>query len=386
MPTEVVMPQMGESITEGTLTKWLKKPGDTVARDEPLFEISTDKVDAEIPSPVAGVLSEIKLQEGTTATINTVVCTINDAGSSTTSTPAPQAAPAKEDTVTPAAAATAAKDVAEAKAATAPAGSQGTAPSASGPATEILMPQMGESITEGTITKWLKKVGDTVQRDEPIFEISTDKVDAEIPSPAEGVLTEIKVPEGSTVTINTVVALIGTSGSSAPPLPAAPLASGASSSTLSSRPEAQGAALERSAVPASASQTGPLRSSPLVRKIASENNIDLSGVLAPARPVASPSPTSWATSQTRALLPDLPRSSRAKPQQLPRRHLTQPPSPPTSKHLLRLRPPLRPRPQARLHLSLANSFPCPRCAPSLPGAWSNPSRPARMFTPSSRWT
>src|SRR5271163_1336975 len=106
MPTEVVMPQMGESITEGTLTKWLKKPGDTVARDEPLFEISTDKVDAEIPSPVAGTLGEIKVQEGATVNINTVVCTVEEAGTAA----APSAAPAakKEDTVTPAAVATAA--------------------------------------------------------------------------------------------------------------------------------------------------------------------------------------------------------------------------------------------------------------------------------------
>src|SRR6202007_372941 len=111
----------------------------------------------------------------------------------------------KEDTVTPAAVATAAKDVAASAAAVAPA-------AAAGPGTEVLMPQMGESITEGTITKWLKKVGDTVARDEPIFEISTDKVDAEIPSPVAGTLSEIKVQEGATVTINTVVAVIGGGG------------------------------------------------------------------------------------------------------------------------------------------------------------------------------
>src|ERR1700735_4616965 len=104
MPTDVVMPQMGESITEGTLTKWLKKPGDTVSRDEPLFEISTDKVDAEIPSPAAGTLGELKDQEGATVTAGTIVCSINEAGAAASSTPA--AAPAKEDTVTPAAAAT----------------------------------------------------------------------------------------------------------------------------------------------------------------------------------------------------------------------------------------------------------------------------------------
>ncbi len=164
MPTDVIMPQMGESIVEGTITKWLKKPGDHVEKDEPLFEISTDKVDAEIPSPVAGILTEIKVPEGATVGINTVVAVIG-----------------------------------------------GSAPAAktAAHATDIVMPQMGESIVEGTITKWLKKVGDHVEKDEPLFEISTDKVDAEIPSPIAGTLTEIKVPEGATVEINTVVAVIG---------------------------------------------------------------------------------------------------------------------------------------------------------------------------------
>src|SRR5271170_1324915 len=199
MPTDVVMPQMGESITEGTITKWLKKPGDTIQRDEPLFEISTDKVDAEIPSPAAGTLKEIKISEGTTVQINTVVCSIDEAGSSS-------AAPASAKAETAAAPAVNTVTLAAANTASAV---QGNAPAAAGPGTEVLMPQMGESITEGTITKWLKKVGDTVQRDEPIFEISTDKVDAEIPSPIAGVLSEIKVPEGSTVQINTVVAVIG---------------------------------------------------------------------------------------------------------------------------------------------------------------------------------
>jgi pyruvate dehydrogenase E2 component (dihydrolipoamide acetyltransferase) len=254
MPTDVVMPQMGESITEGTLTKWLKKPGDTVARDEPLFEISTDKVDAEIPSPAAGTLGEIKIQEGTTVSINTVVCTINEEGGAAALTPAP-----KEDTVTPAAVATAAKDVAATAEATAPA-------TEAGPGTEVPMPQMGESITEGTITKWLKRVGDTVARDEPLFEISTDKVDAEIPSPVAGTLTEIKVQEGATVTVNTVVAVIG-GGASVPaatPVVAAPTPAAAPAPV---------------ATPAPAASLGEgQRSSPLVRKIAKENNVDLSVV------------------------------------------------------------------------------------------------------------
>ena len=290
MPTEVVMPQMGESITEGTITKWLKKPGEAVERDEPLFEISTDKVDAEIPSPSAGTLDEIKVQEGATVGINTVVCTLSETGASTSA----PAAPSSVTTPAPAAraetAGAAANDSAEPAAVDSPAATQGNpaavpgtesgpaAPaSSSGPATEILMPQMGESITEGTITKWLKKVGDSVQRDEPIFEISTDKVDAEIPSPIAGKLTEIKVNEGQTVTINTVVALIGGAGSTAVPA-AAPAAQ-------PSVPQAAPAAQQNgkpSAAPgspsASATQGEPQRSSPLVRKIAKDNNVDLSQV------------------------------------------------------------------------------------------------------------
>ncbi len=260
MPTDVVMPQMGESITEGTLTKWLKKPGDTVARDEPLFEISTDKVDAEIPSPAAGTLGDIKVQEGATVTVGTVVCAIEESGA----TAKPAAAAPKAESVTPAAAVTAASDTAAAAEATAPAGQ------ASGPGTEVLMPQMGESITEGTLTKWLKKVGDTVARDEPIFEISTDKVDAEIPSPVAGTLTEIKVQEGQTVTVSSVVAIIG-GGAAAPATAAKPGAPGLASETRVSAPAPTPS-------PAAPSSTDALRSSPLVRKIAKENNVDLAAV------------------------------------------------------------------------------------------------------------
>jgi pyruvate dehydrogenase E2 component (dihydrolipoamide acetyltransferase) len=260
MPTDVIMPQMGESITEGTITKWLKKPGDTIQRDEPLFEISTDKVDAEIPSPSAGTLKEIKIAEGTTVQINTIVATIDEAGSASVS-PSPSASPANLETAevpTAESATPAALDT--------PAAAQDNPPTTGGPGTEVLMPQMGESITEGTITKWLKKVGDTVQRDEPIFEISTDKVDAEIPSPVAGVLSEIKVPEGSTVTINTVVAVIGgAAGKAAAPAAAATPAPAAPAPAAAAPPSATGVG-ER------------VRSSPLVRKIAKENNVDLTQV------------------------------------------------------------------------------------------------------------
>jgi 2-oxoglutarate dehydrogenase E2 component (dihydrolipoamide succinyltransferase) len=267
MPTDVVMPQMGESITEGTLTKWLKKPGDTVARDEPLFEISTDKVDAEIPSPVAGTLGEIKVQEGTTVGINTVVATINEDGAKSAAPAGNGAVPTKEDTVTPGAADTAARDEEAEQEALAPA-SNGTA---ADPGAEILMPQMGESITEGTITKWLKKVGDTIQRDEPIFEISTDKVDAEIPSPVAGTLTEIKAQEGATVSVNTVVAVIGGGAAAPAAKPAA-----APPTTPAKAPAATPTAAAPAAAAASTGERP--RSSPLVRKIASENNVNLSTV------------------------------------------------------------------------------------------------------------
>jgi pyruvate dehydrogenase E2 component (dihydrolipoamide acetyltransferase) len=252
MPTDVVMPQMGESITEGTLTKWLKKPGDTVSRDEPLFEISTDKVDAEIPSPAAGTLGEIKVQEGATVSVGTIVCSINEEGltaAAPAATPAPASAPQSDGT----------SSAAPGTAAPAP-------PSSSGPGTEVPMPQMGESITEGTLTKWLKKVGDAVQRDEPIFEISTDKVDAEIPSPVAGTLTQIKVEEGQTVSVGSIVAVIG--GAAAAPAAA------------SAKPTAPVVAPAPAASPsiAAASSREALRSSPLVRKIASENNVDLTQV------------------------------------------------------------------------------------------------------------
>ena len=245
MPTDVIMPQMGESIFEGTITKWLKKAGDPVQKDEPLFEISTDKVDAEIPSPVAGVLTEIKFPEGATVEINTVVAIIGDEIGA--AVPAISAAKPAQQKPEPTA-----------------------APVSAG--TEVVMPQMGESIFEGTITKWLKKLGDAVQKDDLLFEISTDKVDAEIPSPVAGVLTEIKVPEGATVEINTVVAIIGgavASASVATPANAAPTAAGGGSSQAPSQQTQAGQAPESGE---------RVRSSPLVRRIAKDNQLDLAQV------------------------------------------------------------------------------------------------------------
>ena len=276
MPTEVVMPQMGESITEGTLTKWLKKVGDKVERDEPLFEISTDKVDAEIPSPASGTLQEIRTEAGATVQINTVVAVIgegagaaasaggskNGKGAAAPAAPQETAAKPADDSTTPAAI--------DSPATNELAGSQSAARAAGG-GTDVTMPQMGESITEGTITKWLKQVGDKVERDEPLFEISTDKVDAEIPSPAAGTLTAIKAETGQTVAINTVVAVIGGGDSQASggakPAAAAPAAAPVSAPAAPAAP-----------AQAAASVGERLRSSPLVRKIAKENQVDLAQV------------------------------------------------------------------------------------------------------------
>jgi pyruvate dehydrogenase E2 component (dihydrolipoamide acetyltransferase) len=266
MPTDVIMPQMGESIFEGTITKWLKKPGDTVQRDEPLFEISTDKVDAEIPSPASGVLSEVKIAEGNTVQINTVVGVIADADGQ------PATAPAAKEPPSTAASSTAVAPSTASVASSVPAPPAGTAAPA---LTDVIMPQMGESIFEGTITKWLKKPGDAVQQDEPLFEISTDKVDAEIPSPAAGVLAEIKVQAGTTVQINAVVAVISVAGAvtGAKPAPA-PTAQPAPAAAAPAATEADGETGETSET-----ETGErVRSSPLVRKIAKENNLDLNKV------------------------------------------------------------------------------------------------------------
>jgi pyruvate dehydrogenase E2 component (dihydrolipoamide acetyltransferase) len=304
MATDVLMPQMGESIFEGTITKWLKKPGDKVQRDEPLFEISTDKVDAEIPAPAAGVLKEIKVKEGATVQVNTVVGVIDADGSAAkASAPAPAPAQGKaaptQSAPSPSARAssspqadgtpTAQQPPAEEKSApvqeeqsSAPAGANG------GAGIDVVMPQMGESIFEGTITKWLKKVGDKVQRDEPLFEISTDKVDAEIPAPAAGVLREIKVKEGTTVQVNSVVAVIGGSGGPAQAAPAKPQAAqpqaaqpqaSQSQPAQQQQPQAQQPQPVASFPTSDRGQDGErLRSSPLVRRMARENNVDLNQV------------------------------------------------------------------------------------------------------------
>ncbi len=267
MATDVVMPQMGESIFEGTITKWLKKPGEQVQRDEPLFEISTDKVDAEIPSPASGVLKEIKAQEGATVQVNAVVGVIDSSG-------APAGAAPAATTTAPVIGSPELNPSAK-PSAPAPQAAKDAAPAASGPATDIVMPQMGESIFEGTITKWLKNVGDKVQRDEPLFEISTDKVDAEIPSPAAGVLSEITAPAGTTVQVNSVVGKIGGAVGAAAPVAAPPQAP--SRAATPAAPAATTAAPHEEEEETTVDGQ-KVRSSPLVRKLAKEHGVNLANV------------------------------------------------------------------------------------------------------------
>jgi 2-oxoglutarate dehydrogenase E2 component (dihydrolipoamide succinyltransferase) len=228
MSVEVVMPQMGESITEGTVSKWLKAVGDRIEKDEPLLEISTDKVDAEVPAPSAGVLLEIRANEGETVEVGTAVGILGEAGeqpamssngnSSQSEQPKAKAHTVVEETIETSTAVDEVKPepVGEQPAATVTAEQNTqTATASTEGATEVVMPQMGESITEGTVSKWLKAVGDKIEKDEPLLEISTDKVDAEVPSPSAGTLLEIRVQEGETIEVGAIVALVGAKGASA---------------------------------------------------------------------------------------------------------------------------------------------------------------------------
>ena len=291
MATSVTMPALGESVTEGTVTTWLKQVGDTVELDEPIVEVSTDKVDSEVPSPVAGVLLEILVPEDETVEVGTEIARIGDASEASAPAAAPAAAPV-EAPAAPAAPATPAP-------APAPAPAQGT---------EVRMPALGESVTEGTVTTWLKAVGDAVDADEPLLEVSTDKVDSEVPAPVAGFLTEIRVPEDETVEVGTVVAIISATAPSAAPAaasaapapvapaapaaPAAPVAPAAPAAPaapvapaapapVDPFPNASTLAAKASAAPVVASPaaaTGSAYVTPIVRKLARELGVDLATV------------------------------------------------------------------------------------------------------------
>ena len=219
MSEKVTLPALGESVTEGTVTRWLKAVGDEVAVDEPLLEVSTDKVDTEIPSPVAGVLQEILAEEDETVEVGAALAVIGDGEGSDASDDAPAAESAEEEPVKEA---PAADDAADEEPAGEPepeeqVSTDAGSGSGSGESSDVTLPALGESVTEGTVTRWLKAVGDEVAVDEPLLEVSTDKVDTEIPSPVAGVLQEILAEEDETVEVGAVLARVGSgSGGSAP--------------------------------------------------------------------------------------------------------------------------------------------------------------------------
>jgi pyruvate dehydrogenase E2 component (dihydrolipoamide acetyltransferase) len=332
MSTSVTLPALGESVTEGTVSRWLKQVGDTVEADEPLLEVSTDKVDTEIPSPASGVLLEIKAQEDETVEVGAVLAVIGEASEADGggSTPEPDGAesapetPGAEDApregtaeeAAPAAEPSPAEEPEgqqpevqqpESPAATAEPAPDGEAPSggASGSngATEVTLPELGESVTEGTVSRWLKQVGESVMTDEPLLEVSTDKVDTEIPSPAAGTLLEIRVQEDETVDVGAVLAVIGEAGAAPPtqeaPRPAAPEAApepeptpqparqpaptqqaepkaAAPTPKVDAQPEQHGPAAATAPRPTPVvSDSDATYVTPLVRKLAKEHDVDL---------------------------------------------------------------------------------------------------------------
>ncbi|WGP09702.1 2-oxoglutarate dehydrogenase, E2 component, dihydrolipoamide succinyltransferase [Streptomyces sp. SH5] len=311
MSVSVTLPALGESVTEGTVTRWLKAEGERVEADEPLLEVSTDKVDTEIPAPASGVLSSIKVAEDETVEVGAELAVIDDGSGA----PAEAAAPAAE---APAAPAEAPAPAAEQPAAEAQEAPKAEAPAASGGSaegTDVTLPALGESVTEGTVTRWLKEVGEEVAEDEPLLEVSTDKVDTEIPAPVAGVLLEIVVGEDETAEVGAKLAVIGAPGAApaaAPAQPAAPAQEAPKAEAPKQEAPKQEApkaeapqqeapapvqapsapaapapapapAQPAPAAPAPAAQAAPTGDdgayvTPLVRKLASENNVDLSSV------------------------------------------------------------------------------------------------------------
>ena len=305
MTTSVTLPALGESVTEGTVTRWLKQPGEQVQADEPLLEVSTDKVDTEIPAPASGTLLEIKVAEDETVEVGTELAVIGEPSEGDGAAPqqaaeAAEQAPAEQAEQAPA---EQAEQAPAEQAEQAPA--EQAAPTATAPTvgTSVTLPALGESVTEGTVTRWLKQVGDQVQTDEPLLEISTDKVDTEIPSPASGTLLEIKVAEDETVEVGTELAIIGSADGAAQEAPAAPATTPEDAAAKAETPLAAEAATQAaadaqseakakedtpSAPPPTAAPSAPPAPpppgtggdgspyvTPLVRKLAAEHSVDL---------------------------------------------------------------------------------------------------------------
>ena len=273
MTFSVTMPALGESVTEGTVTRWLKAEGDSVAIDEPLLEVSTDKVDTEIPSPVAGVLQKIVVAVDQTVAVGAELAIIADSGSAAPAAPAaPVAQKVEAPVAAPVAPVVAAPVVAAPVAAVAAAPVAPVSPAGSG--TIVTMPALGESVTEGTVTRWLKQVGDNVTVDEALLEVSTDKVDTEIPSPASGVLVSIDVPVDSTVPVGARLAMIGGAGAPvvAAPVVAAPVAPVVAAPVVAAPVASAPVAVSTPAASEDSYVT------PIVRKFASENGVNLANV------------------------------------------------------------------------------------------------------------
>ncbi|MFI8187859.1 2-oxoglutarate dehydrogenase, E2 component, dihydrolipoamide succinyltransferase [Streptomyces sp. NPDC085946] len=317
MAVSVTLPALGESVTEGTVTRWLKAEGERVEADEPLLEVSTDKVDTEIPAPASGVLASIKVAEDETVEVGAELAVIDDG----TGAPAAAPAPAAEEVAPPAPEPAPAAQPSTEQAAPAPAPTaEAAAGGGSAEGTDVVLPALGESVTEGTVTRWLKSVGDSVEADEPLLEVSTDKVDTEIPAPASGVLLEIVVGEDETAEVGAKLAVIGAPGAAPAAAPAAPAAPAepepapapqqaapapapapapAQAPAPAPAPQAPAAPAPQQAAPApapapaaapaapAAAPAAPAAAqpaddgayvTPLVRKLASEHGVDLSSV------------------------------------------------------------------------------------------------------------
>ncbi|MFH8527803.1 2-oxoglutarate dehydrogenase, E2 component, dihydrolipoamide succinyltransferase [Streptomyces tendae] len=301
MAVSVTLPALGESVTEGTVTRWLKAEGERVEADEPLLEVSTDKVDTEIPAPASGVLSSIKVAEDETVEVGAELALIDDGSGAPAAAPAPQAEQVAEPAPEPA--------PSTEQAAPAPAPTADAAAGGSAEGTDVVLPALGESVTEGTVTRWLKSVGDSVEEDEPLLEVSTDKVDTEIPAPASGTLLEIVVGEDETAEVGAKLAVIGAAGAAPAAAPAAPAAPAqpeptpapaapapapaqAAPAPAAPAPQAPPAPAPQPAAPApapapAAAPAAPAAAqpvddgayvTPLVRKLAAENGVDLSTV------------------------------------------------------------------------------------------------------------